>query len=115
MKTPHQPVLLDEVIQTLSPTPGESYLDGTAGFGGHAAAVLDRIGPEARMILVDRDAHATQALAERFGDQAEIMHASFLDAAERLQADGTLVDMILLDLGVSSPQFDNPERGFSFK
>jgi 16S rRNA (cytosine1402-N4)-methyltransferase len=115
MKTPHQPVLLDEVVKSLSPKIGESYLDGTAGFGGHAAAVLDKIGPEGRTILVDRDARAIQALAERFGDQAEIIHADFLEAAKRLLEDGTLVDMILLDLGVSSPQFDNAERGFSFK
>jgi 16S rRNA (cytosine1402-N4)-methyltransferase len=115
MKTLHQPVLLDEVIQVLSPKKGESYLDATAGFGGHAAAVLDKTGPEGRAILVDRDAHAIQALADRFGDLAEIIHANYLRAANRLYKDGTLVDMILLDLGVSSPQFDNTERGFSFK
>jgi 16S rRNA (cytosine1402-N4)-methyltransferase len=90
-------------------------LDGTAGFGGHAAAVLEKIGPEGRVILVDRDARATQALADRFGDTAEIMRTSYLEAAERLLEDGTLVDMVLLDLGVSSPQIDNAERGFSFK
>ena len=114
-KTLHHPVLLDPVIQVLAPKSGETYLDGTAGFGGHAAAVLDKIGPRGRLILVDRDAHATQALDERFGDTAEIIHADFLDAANRLYEGGTFVDMILLDLGVSSPQFDNAERGFSFK
>jgi 16S rRNA (cytosine1402-N4)-methyltransferase len=65
MKTLHHPVLLDQVIQVLNPSKGESYLDGTAGFGGHAAAVLEKIGPEGRVILVDRDARATQALADR--------------------------------------------------
>jgi 16S rRNA (cytosine1402-N4)-methyltransferase len=115
MKIPHQPVLRDQVTQVLNPAKGESYLDCTAGYGGHAAAILDRIGPEGRFILVDRDAHATQGLDERFGDRAEIIHASYLDAANRLHGDGTLVDMILLDLGVSSPQIDNAERGFSFK
>ena len=115
MNPPHKPVLLDHVIRVLRPKPGDSYLDGTAGYGGHAAAILEQIGPGSRAILVDRDAHATQALAARFGEDVEIMHTSFLEAAERLQLDGTLVDMILLDLGVSSPQFDNAERGFSFK
>jgi 16S rRNA (cytosine1402-N4)-methyltransferase len=111
----HQPVLLRQVLEVLSPQAGEAYLDGTAGYGGHAAAVADLIGPGARMILVDRDINAIRHLSERFGDQAETIHANYLEAAHRLQADGTLVDLILLDLGVSSPQLDNGERGFSFK
>lgn len=111
----HTPVLLDQVVQILRPAKGESYLDGTAGYGGHAAALLDRVGSEGRVILVDRDAHATQALAERFGDRVEIIRASFSVAADRLREDGTLVDMILLDLGVSSPQLDTASRGFSFR
>ena len=116
MKTPqHQPVLLDQVCQILNPKIGETYLDGTAGYGGHAAAITQRIGPEGQAILVDRDAHATRALHERFGDRAEIIHADIREGAERLLAEGRLMDMILLDLGVSSPQIDNPERGFSFK
>lgn len=113
--TPHLPVLLDHVVRVLAPRAGQSYLDGTAGFGGHAAEILPRVGPSGRVILVDRDAQAIKALSVRFGDQAEIIHDSYLDAAERLLEDGTLVDMILLDLGVSSPQLDTAERGFSFK
>ncbi len=115
MNTPHQPVLLDDVLRVLAPQKGESYLDGTAGYGGHAAAVIDRLGPDGEAILVDRDANAVRALVARFGDRVEVIHASYLEAADRLKADGTLVDMILLDLGVSSPQIDNIERGFSFK
>lgn len=115
MIIPHQPVLRDQVVQVLNPKKGELYLDCTAGYGGHAAVVLDRLGNDGRAILVDRDAHATQALSDRFGDRVEIIHASYLEAAERLLEGGTYVDMILLDLGVSSPQLDNPERGFSFK
>lgn len=111
----HQPVLLDQVLDTLSPKPGEAYLDGTAGYGGHAAAVIERIGPSGEVILVDRDSRAVQALGARFGDRAEIIHASLLEAAERLVDEGMQVDMILLDLGVSSPQLDNAERGFSFR
>ena len=115
MKTPHHPVLLNQVIQVLDAQEGESYLDVTAGYGGHAEAVQKLIGADGRMILVDRDAHAIQSLSEKLGDAVEVIHDNYLDAAERLREDGTLVDMILLDLGVSSPQFDNPERGFSFK
>jgi 16S rRNA (cytosine1402-N4)-methyltransferase len=116
MNTPqHQPVLLREVLEVLNPKAGETYLDGTAGYGGHAAPIIELLGPSGRAILVDRDAHAVRALAERFGDQADVMHADFLEAADRLLEEGQLVDMILLDLGVSSPQIDNAERGFSFK
>lgn len=115
MNALHQPVLLDHVIRVLSPKSGERYLDGTAGYGGHAAAVIERIGKNGEVILVDRDANAIRALAVRFSDSAEVMHASYLEAAERLSTEGTLLDMILLDLGVSSPQIDNVERGFSFK
>ncbi len=111
----HQPVLRDQVLQVLAPKPGESYLDGTAGYGGHAAAVAEVVGPDARLILVDRDASAIQYLSGRFGGQAEIMRSSFSQAAERLLDTGTQVDLILLDLGVSSPQLDNAARGFSFK
>jgi len=105
--------------------------DGDAKFGGHEEnrqdlvyaadaagidlAVIDRLGPDGEAILVDRDANAVRALVARFGDRVEVIHASYLEAADRLKADGTLVDMILLDLGVSSPQIDNIERGFSFK
>ncbi|MDB5178442.1 MAG: mraW [Patescibacteria group bacterium] len=115
MTSQHQPVLITQVIEMLQPQKGEAYLDATAGYGGHAAAILQRIGDDGRTILVDRDARATQALGERFGDRVEIIHRSFLEAAEQLLEDGTLVDMILLDLGVSSPQLDNTERGFSFR
>ncbi len=115
MKPQHHPVLLNQVVEVLDPHKGQVYLDGTAGYGGHAAALIDRIGPAGRAILVDRDAKAVQALSERFEDQAEIIHATFLEAAQRLHSDGMLADMILLDLGVSSPQIDNAERGFSFK
>lgn len=118
MTLQHQPVLLDDTIQVLDPKPGQLYLDATAGFGGHAGAVLDRLGPQGRAILVDRDANAVRALTERFataGDRVEIIHSSYLEASQRMADDGTLVDIILLDLGVSSPQLDQAERGFSFR
>lgn len=116
MNTPyHQPVLLRQVLEVLSPKTGETYLDGTAGYGGHAAAVIEMLGPSGRAILVDRDANAVRVLAGRFGDSANVLHADFDEAADRLLEEGQLVDMILLDLGVSSPQIDNAARGFSFR
>lgn len=116
-RSEHVPVLLEPVIGLLNPQFGQVYLDGTAGLGGHAAAVLERIGESGRAILVDRDDTAQRALAERFADdpRVELRKASFLEAAQELVEAGREVDLILLDLGVSSPQFDEGERGFSFK
>ena len=112
---PHHPVLLDSVVGVLAPKAGESYLDATAGFGGHAEALIAKIGSQSQVVLVDRDAIAIQHLSTKFQDGAEIIHASFAEAAIRLSEEGRRFDLILLDLGVSSPQLDNPERGFSFK
>lgn len=114
MKQKHQPVMLAQTIALLNPQPGEAYLDGTAGYGGHAAAIIERIGPDGRAVLVDRDRDAITALNELFGGRVQIMHASYLDASKQLEDDGSLFDLILLDLGVSSPQFDEHSRGFSF-
>ena len=115
----HQPVLLDEVLRVLDPRPGQSYLDGTAGFGGHAAAVLERLGgvdgAAESVTLVDRDEAAVMALKERFGDDVRIMRSGYLEAAETLAEEGKRFDLILLDIGVSSPQIDNADRGFSFQ
>ncbi len=107
--------MLRQVLEVLEPKTGDTYLDCTAGYGGHAASVLERVGPSGQAILVDRDANATRALDERFGGEVDVIHADFLEAAGRLCDEGMRVDRILLDLGVSSPQFDNAERGFSFK
>lgn len=111
----HQPVLLESVLEWLDPQPGQAYLDGTAGYGGHASPIIEKIGPSAEAVLVDRDAHAIRVLAERFGDRAQIIHDGFHEAAQRLLEDDRMFDLILLDLGVSSPQLDNGERGFSFR
>jgi 16S rRNA (cytosine1402-N4)-methyltransferase len=110
----HKPVLLEEVVKWLNPQKGEAYLDGTAGYGGHAAPIMERLGPSGRVVLVDRDRLAIKALGERFDNTAEIIHSTYSEAAESLLESGDLFDLILLDLGVSSPQFDMPERGFSF-
>jgi 16S rRNA (cytosine1402-N4)-methyltransferase len=112
---PHQPVLLDSVVGVLAPSAGQSYLDGTAGFGGHAEAIVELTKTQGEMVLVDRDANAIAHLATKFQDGAEIVHLSFAEAAEQFEQEGRRFDLILLDLGVSSPQLDNPERGFSFQ
>lgn len=119
MKTPqqlqHKPVLLDAVLTLLSPRAGESYLDCTAGYGGHAGAVLKHTRAPESMTLVDRDDMAIAHLKRLKEFQGALfVHQDFASAAKRLYADGTQFDMILLDLGVSSPQFDIAERGFSF-
>jgi 16S rRNA (cytosine1402-N4)-methyltransferase len=114
--TPHHiPVVHDDVVRLLNPSPGETYFDGTAGYGGHAAAIIERIGPSGTAILVDRDADAITQLQQRFGDRVETMHDDYAGAANQLQGQGRMADMVLLDLGVSSPQLDIAERGFSFR
>lgn len=114
MKQKHQPVLLESTLELLNPQPGESYLDGTAGYGGHATEIVRRIGPTGRVVLVDRDVAAVQQLRQQFQGRAEIIQENYLDAARQLAENGNMFDLILLDLGVSSPQLDEHERGFSF-
>lgn len=109
----HIPVLLDSVIELLAPKPGESYLDLTAGYGGHAREIIARTNAPEQAVLVDRDPMAIDALRTRTSGE-RIIHDSFAGAAKQLVADGEQFDMILIDLGVSSPQLDIPARGFSF-
>lgn len=110
----HVPVLLESVLRLLNPKLGENYLDLTAGYGGHADAILSKTSNYAESVLVDRDEFAIGTLA-RFHDQGvTLMHTDFLSAAQELVAAKRQFSLILLDLGVSSPQLDRPERGFSF-
>ncbi len=111
----HIPVLLSETLQYLDPSPGETYLDVTAGYGGHAAAVLERtLGAPAT--LVDRDKNAVDHLASSFQQNwVTICHEDFLSASQRLHRAGQHFDMILADLGVSSPHLNNHDRGFSLQ
>ncbi len=111
----HIPVLLDAVLKYLDPQAGESYLDLTAGYGGHAAAILERTLQKHQAILVDRDAQACQKLRERFDDTVQIVHDDFWQAAAKLHRAGQQFDLILADLGVASPQLDDPARGFTFQ
>jgi 16S rRNA (cytosine1402-N4)-methyltransferase len=110
----HIPVLLDATLKTLDPMLGESYLDLTAGYGGHAREVLKRTENFKESVLVDRDDYAIEHLSEFGNEGVRLMHTDFESAARQLVEEGKTFDIILIDLGVSSPQLDQGERGFSF-
>lgn len=110
----HVPVLLDAALDVLQPKSGENYLDLTAGYGGHASAILAKTGNYSGSVLVDRDDNAIRALSSLAEKGARLIHNDFAKASEELAAEGKKFDMIMVDLGVSSPQLDQSERGFSF-
>lgn len=110
----HVPVLLESCLQLLDPQPGESYLDLTAGYGGHARAFTERTLDISKACLVDRDEYAISQLSAFAGAGARLIHDDFVTAARTLVAENTRFDLVLVDLGVSSPQLDRAERGFSF-
>ena len=110
----HIPVLLDAVLELANPIPGESYLDVTAGYGGHAGAVLEKTGAYEKAILVDRDKTAIDALQSFAAEGVDVRQGDFLSVSRDLQSEGRTFDMILADLGVSSLHLDDSERGFSF-
>lgn len=111
----HIPVMLGEAVEGLAVHAGGRYLDGTFGRGGHARAVLSRLGPDGRLLLMDRDPTAIAAAQAEFAadPRVSIRHANFSSLAEWDETAAGL-DGILLDLGVSSPQLDEAARGFSF-
>ena len=112
----HEPVLLEEVLEALSPVSGGLYVDGTVGGGGHSAAILEACSPEGRLVAFDRDDWALEAAAKRlarFGNRLELHREAFAGLAKLLV--NRPCDGVLLDLGVSSPQLDEAERGFSFQ
>lgn len=111
----HQPVLLDQVVELLAPRPGETYLDLTAGYGGHATAIADRLGGFETVTLVDRDENAINELKTFESRGATLVHDDFAHFAESAIEAGTVYDMVLVDFGVSSPQLDRAERGFSIR
>lgn len=112
----HQPVLLAEVMELLDVKPGGRYIDGTVGLGGHAGEVLRRSAPDGRLVGFDRDPHALARASETlapFGERVELRQARYAEIpalVEEATADG-----LMLDLGVSSLQLDDPDRGFSFR
>ena len=111
----HIPVLLDATLDLLDPKQGESYLDLTAGYGGHASAFISKTGNDASATLVDRDEYAISKLSGFADKGARLMHTDFVTAARQLIEEGQHFDIVLIDLGVSSPQLDQSERGFSFR
>jgi len=112
----HQPVLLAEVLQWLAPQAGQTLVDGTLGGGGHTRALAERIAPAGQIVALDRDLDAIErAQAAIAGLPVRLAHGNFCDLPEILQQLGiTAVDGILLDLGLSSDQLADAERGFSF-
>ncbi len=111
----HVPVLLDLVYDVLKPQKGESYLDLTVGYGGHARQILEATENIPSSVLVDRDSFAVQAVQDIVQQGATLYETDFVSAAQDLVSRGKQFDMILADLGVSSPQLDRGERGFSFR
>jgi 16S rRNA (cytosine1402-N4)-methyltransferase len=112
----HLPVLLQEVLTYLDPREGDSYLDLTGGYGGHAAAVLDRTKAPTKAVVVDRDPQAVKTLEERFTEQGvEVRQADFLTASKKLAGENKRFNLILADLGVSSPHLNQASRGFSIR
>ena len=121
-KTPppsHNPVLLDEAVQLLAPINGGIYVDGTLGLGGHTEKILQFCSPFGRVIGFEWDANALELAMKRltpFGQRFSAQHRSYSEIMAGLtEMDIQGVDGLLLDLGVSSLQFDNKTRGFSFK
>lgn len=110
----HVPVLLDATLDLLRPAKGESYLDLTAGYGGHARRILDKTQNYEDSVLVDRDEFAISKLQPFKQKGATLLHTDFANAATQLAKEGRRFNLVLVDLGVSSPQLDMGERGFSF-
>ncbi len=114
----HHPVLLDEALKALAVKPAGIYIDGTFGRGGHSRAILAQLGPSGRLLAIDKDPAAIQAAGEELvADQRfTIQRGSFAMLKRMVMQEGLAqqIDGILLDLGVSSPQLDDADRGFSF-
>ena len=115
----HLPVMLDEVVTSFAPTPAGILLDATVGGGGHAAALLEAR-PDCRLLAIDRDADAIEAAGLRlapFGERVRLVRAAFGDLGAVLEDElgQECLAGFLFDLGVSSPQLDRPDRGFSYR
>lgn len=118
MRAPHVPVMLAEVLAWLEIQPGGTYVDCTAGAGGHAAAVAERVGEGGRLIALDRDVAAVALATERLKsfERACVVHAAYGELNQVLDGMGVVsLDGALIDAGCSSMQLDTPERGFSFQ
>jgi len=117
MKDKHVPVLLQEVVRLLDPKPGQNYIDATLGFGGHSEAILTKTAPNGKLLGIDQDEAALEFAANRltgFGDRFSEKHGNFSEITSLLP-DFPIDGGILADIGVSSVQLDETDRGFSFK
>lgn len=116
-EAPHIPVMLAEVCEYMAPKDGGVYVDGTFGAGGYTRALLDMV--DCRVIAIDRDQTAideAQSWASAYGDRLTLVHGTFGDIAEHLEVLGIEhVDGVMVDIGVSSMQIDQADRGFSFR
>ena len=111
----HKPVMLTEVLEALKPQPGESYLDLTAGYGGHASEILAATRNYKDSVLVDRDPFAVKFLKGKYeSEPIKIVNEDFYNAVLHEIECGKTFDLVLADFGVSSPQLDMEDRGFSF-
>ena len=114
----HETVLLDEAVEALAIRPDGCYIDATFGRGGHSRKILSRLGPQGRLLALDRDPQAIAAGALLNDPRFTLVHTAFdgmADAAKQVGFDVARVDGVLFDLGLSSPQLDTASRGFSFR
>ncbi len=118
MEFQHQPVLMNQTLNSLKLRPGGVYLDGTLGGGGHTEAILQATEPDGKVIGLDQDDEALAAASQRlkpFGERFCPIRANFAEMEQVLAAEGIAgLDGVLLDIGVSSHQLDEPDRGFSY-
>jgi len=109
----HIAVLKRQVLSLLGPKEGQSYLDVTAGYGGHAKVILEHTLSLERAVLVDRDSQAVDELKKLFGKGTKVIHSDFWSASKELLSQNQRFDMIFADLGMSSLHIDSPHRGFA--
>jgi 16S rRNA (cytosine1402-N4)-methyltransferase len=117
MPTDHVPVLAPELVALLDPQPGDLVVDCTFGGGGHARAIAERLGPAGTLIAIDRDPAARErfeALSPELECETRFIQDDFAGALAALAEEGVVADCVCLDLGISSLQLDDPERGFSY-
>lgn len=114
----HETVLLKEAVESLNINESGVYIDGTFGRGGHSQKIIEKLGPNGKLIVVDKDPQAIERAEEMFADDGRclIFHGSFAEVDQYIESIGLAgkINGVLLDLGVSSPQLDDAERGFSF-
>src|SRR4051794_39936390 len=117
MPQTHVPVLAGELIEALDPRAGQIAIDCTLGGAGHARLVAERLGPTGTLIAIDRDPTAEPtfaALAAEVSCETRFIRADFVTGLHRLIEEGVRADLIYMDLGMSSMQVDNRERGFAY-